>query len=752
MPSIGHSLSIGAAIIRSIYGSGGAGFFLNLSNATNITLVDTQAIGTITSTTGGIISASQVPSRTTGVAPLYVNFDMTGTTSSQSANPTHELFYATDFGDSSAGTWVNGVQSSGLTSKNTGYGPITGHVYETPGTYTVTTVVMDGVNVSSKTGTIVVQDPNVVYAGTNTICISHSGNFTGAPSGSQQVNTAGNTDIYTYINTYKANNKRILFCKADNWTCSAQINFSSLNGLIIDGYGTGVSRAFGTGTLLPITPVNFGAVGQALFLAGIDITDLKICNLKITADSSHSAGGGTSSSIGLMFSKVEIYGAQGGWNINASQNPVSVVPEQTCFYECVVDDLYGEPFYDTPSVTAAFDATTDIFSAISHIFSINQPVVLRGTVPAGLTSDNAATYYISATSFTSNQFRLSLTPGGAAIDLTSTGVCTVGKQDLHGGIGIYASLTKGGIMGCYIDTCNHGEQTVRIPFIDRSHISNNYIARPNQTKNALKIHSVIHLYFPVWSEKFTISANHITERGGYNWDGVNINRGYERIVGIGSGGNGGVGGEWVRNGIFENNYIESSLGKPKDSLVGMLIGCPNFTARNNICDFSVGDRVNGTTGDYAYTQLAFADIGTGTADQTVGVRLYNNTLFSNYTSAELAVFATVIAPTGGNPQADTIIVQNNILYLPNHSSGINRQTLKQYPGSTATNITTTHNTDEVSTIATTPNFVAYPPVALTDWRTTTGYTINNGTSVPVLRDFNNANRYGSTYDLGAVLP
>ena len=50
-------------------------FYFNFSNPSNVTLGAAQARGTIASTQNAVIAASVSPSRTTGVAPLYVNFD-----------------------------------------------------------------------------------------------------------------------------------------------------------------------------------------------------------------------------------------------------------------------------------------------------------------------------------------------------------------------------------------------------------------------------------------------------------------------------------------------------------------------------------------------------------------------------------------------------------------------------------------------------------------------------------------------------
>ena len=249
---------------------------------------------TFASAAPATFTASLTASRVSGVAPLYVNFDATGTTHPQIANPTHDLFYSWTFGDAGAGNWANGVQSAGLTSKNAAFGPVTGHVFETPGTYVVDLIVMDGVTTKTKSVSITVQDPNVVYAGTNTICISNTGNFSGAPTGALQITRSGDTDIYTAINAYKASNKRILLCKSDTWIATAQLQFDNLSGMTLGGYGPGgVAATFGSGTMVTVTPNNYGGgAGKSTFLMGTGNSDLRICNFKIESNPTvHAAAG-----------------------------------------------------------------------------------------------------------------------------------------------------------------------------------------------------------------------------------------------------------------------------------------------------------------------------------------------------------------------------------------------------------------------------------------------------------------------------
>lgn len=743
---------------NSVAGATTPSFYLNFSNPSNVTILDGEGRGTITSVRDSVISSSISVSRTSGVAPLYVNFDYTATTSSGSTNPTHECFFATDFGDSGAGTWANGVQSSGLTSKNAGYGPVTGHVYETPGTYNVTMVVTDGVNTSSRTAIITVQDPDVVYASTATICISHSGNFTGAPSGCQQVNTSGNTDMYAAWNTYKASDKRILFCKADSWVSSATVSLDGFTGIFLGGYGTGVAHTFASGTLAQVTP----ATGINVLFQGGGSTDCRICNFKIAADATHSAVSAyTADSVALTLYKIEVRGATGGFDTSTGGSGAGFCRhDQHCLYECLVDEVYGYAgaISDTPRVAAASGAvgTPGIFAATGHPFNRFNKVELIGTPPTGLSTGTS--YYISASNLTANTFSLSSTFNtDTPVAITGAGTCEVRAQSLSGGIGAFVGMTRGGFMGCYLDACNHGEQTLRMPYLNTAHINNNYIARPNQGKNVFKIHcrgyDDIYTVSSGYSEKIVITANVMDMRGGYSYGEVIPNNG-QLATFVGTSdiviGNGGVspGGERVRNAIIQNNFTYACLGNSKDSCGFVAVGCPNVTVRNNIADFSMGDRLTSYTGPYVYTNMSCVSLGSSTVDQTVGLRIYNNTMYSNLANAESAFFVRIISD-GPNPVPDQVTIKNNLWYTPFHANA-NKTAYYDNAGLT-TNIVASNNTDNGQTSTTSPNFAVTPPVALSDWKPS-GYPVNSGATVPVLRDFNNATRVGGTYDMGAVLP
>src|SRR5512145_1297788 len=83
-----------------------------------------------------INAISLVPSRTSGVAPLAVFFDATGTTRSSTFRPFHDVEYRWDFGDPVSGNWQPTDGSRTGRSRNSATGPVAAHVFGAPGTYT----------------------------------------------------------------------------------------------------------------------------------------------------------------------------------------------------------------------------------------------------------------------------------------------------------------------------------------------------------------------------------------------------------------------------------------------------------------------------------------------------------------------------------------------------------------------------------------------------------------------------------------
>jgi chitodextrinase len=202
-----------------------------------------SAPATATTLTPGSINVSLVASRLGGVAPLAVFFDASGTTASASTSPFHDLEYRWDFGDPagspmSGTSWPSRNGNASSYSRNVALGPVAAHVFENPGTYTVTLSVFDGSSTATGTVQITVADPNAQFSGGNTICIraTAAGDFSGCPSGAQQIT---NADWDNAINTNLATGRRLLFRRGDAFVMSASA--------IINVTGPGLIGAFGSG-------------------------------------------------------------------------------------------------------------------------------------------------------------------------------------------------------------------------------------------------------------------------------------------------------------------------------------------------------------------------------------------------------------------------------------------------------------------------------------------------------------------------
>jgi hypothetical protein len=217
--------------------------------------------GCTTSGATGAITLSNTVSRFTGVAPLAVFFDASGTTTTPATpRPFHDLGYGWNFGDSgpSAGSWSTGSRP-GASSKNTATGPVAAHVYETAGTYDVTLAITDGTNtVSNACVRIAVLDPNVVFAGANTICFSQAGNFSEAPcNAAGVVQVAGPGLTFGAAIAMAAPGKRLLFRRGESWDVPTAARLMANGPGIIGAYGSAPAaplvRATGNTTMLAIS-------------------------------------------------------------------------------------------------------------------------------------------------------------------------------------------------------------------------------------------------------------------------------------------------------------------------------------------------------------------------------------------------------------------------------------------------------------------------------------------------------------------
>lgn len=198
------------------------------------------------------ITLSVVSGRISGVAPLAVFFDATGSTATATARPFHDLEYRWDFGDRTGAvlnlsppligtsTWNSGSRS-GISLRNTATGPVAAHVFETPGTYTVALSITDGTHtVSNNCTRIEVLDPELAFANSNTICVAATikplQGKDGCPAGAK---TVQQTDFPAVIGSYAKTGKRILFKRGDTFRAESSAKITSTGPGTIGSYGSG---------------------------------------------------------------------------------------------------------------------------------------------------------------------------------------------------------------------------------------------------------------------------------------------------------------------------------------------------------------------------------------------------------------------------------------------------------------------------------------------------------------------------------
>ena len=216
--------------------------------------------------------------RLTGPAPFAVNVDAINTTTPLTTRPFDECAFDWDFGETGLGNWAYGAQA-GTLSKNLEQGPLAGHIYETPGTYTITLTATDGTNTDTDTVQVTVTDPDTVYSGTNTVCIANGtlpvAGVNGVPTGA----LCYNETTWAGVCSRMTAGKRILLKKGDSWTCvdlRGPSTASSATPTQIGAYGTGAN---------PI--VNNATNNNTCFFMNnpqsrIDVRDIKFVGTELT--------------------------------------------------------------------------------------------------------------------------------------------------------------------------------------------------------------------------------------------------------------------------------------------------------------------------------------------------------------------------------------------------------------------------------------------------------------------------------------
>jgi hypothetical protein len=307
--------------------------------------------GTTCTSVSGALSLEAKVVRATGIAPLLVFFDATGTTDRSTAGgttPFQEVFFTWNFGDpnsSGTGVWPYG-SNAGHNSKNGATGAVAAHLYRTTGTdanYVVSVSAYDGANRASCQLTVSAYDPAGVhgFANKRTTCVAAvdkpKPGHDGCPAGAAVLRSA---DIGAALGFAFGSGRRVLFKCGDRFSGSYTIESAATTWSIgayggcedttrdrpvfsVPGGGTSIGlQSFNTlngpadGR---IADIDFEGAGQGLVAVttttGFNLSQITLYNLYARGlASAYYVSGGTQ--IGIVGSVMDGMGAREGvfWN------------------------------------------------------------------------------------------------------------------------------------------------------------------------------------------------------------------------------------------------------------------------------------------------------------------------------------------------------------------------------------------------------------------------------------------------------
>ena len=257
-------------------------------------------------------TASIAANRPSGVAPLAVRFDATGSdcngngTGGQWNEDLEQCLYSWDFGDPTAPDYEYGARARAgqPAPANEAHGFIAGHVFDAPGTYTVTLTIR---NPSGGTATATQEITVSAFAGT-TRCYATAAPFTGCPGGATQITQSNFGTAIANCVSNGAN--RCLFRRGDAFSSSGEV---SPGARTIGAFGSGERPIVNGGaSLIPgndgrIMDVDFN--GHTLSIGGVN--HLLVYRARIRNSTDAGVGGYGSNQTGFYLVRSEVVDANG---------------------------------------------------------------------------------------------------------------------------------------------------------------------------------------------------------------------------------------------------------------------------------------------------------------------------------------------------------------------------------------------------------------------------------------------------------
>lgn len=187
--------------------------------------------------------------------------------------------------------------------KNIASGPWIAHVYDSAGDKRISLTVYEPSSGKSASTELIINvaDPDVVYAGADTICINPFGdnNFTEAPAGAQEVNAAAGNVFNSSSSGWTSNNggnpKRFLWKRGATYDTTLNFSQSMTAGLMVGAYGTGEKPIWShnqAGGMYILVQRNYGVVGSP--------ADFRWSNTRVVSTYNPATGGGEAMSRGML--------------------------------------------------------------------------------------------------------------------------------------------------------------------------------------------------------------------------------------------------------------------------------------------------------------------------------------------------------------------------------------------------------------------------------------------------------------------
>jgi len=198
--------------------------------------------------------------------------------------------------------------------------------------YIVDLEIRDGLGVvDSDSFTINVLDPDDVYAGMRTTCVSDtaSDDFSGCPSGARKISTDDLSTVMQYIDE----GTRILLRRDSSWTISTSLDFPDNQGPVTIG-------AYGFGAKPRIT-VAGGTFCNMDYKQDWRFVDLNLVDLT----RSNGTFGGTTNMQRILFSRLEVEGFEVGLGWSHYNDSPHLSIDQIVLSECLIFDSQKNGIY-----------------------------------------------------------------------------------------------------------------------------------------------------------------------------------------------------------------------------------------------------------------------------------------------------------------------------------------------------------------------------------------------------------------------